>query len=570
MRQPTRYLLLCLAALTAGISAARAQDTLAPLRQDLFLEGMRHFTLNETDSARRCFEQVLREDPDNEAACYYLGRISLADGDTIEAEHYLSLASGADSANYWYTVQLARLYAMTGRTDRAAGLYEGLKRQFPNRSTIYSDLISIYITGQQYAEALDVLDELESLRGRNEATGNVRFDLLRMQGKYTEAAAFLEEFEKKYPSPQSAYMLGELYQSRYRDSVALGYYEKALALDPSFTPAYFGMAEVYRLRRDFPRYFRNIRPFLSDPQMDVPMKADYLKQVVMNPGFIQNFQEETDSLVQLAVKAHPADSSIRYAAGSYLLRTGRTDRGVAIYRSILEQYPSDTTANLQYLFLLYYLQRWEELDTQCRASLGHLPGVADILQLQAISAWQLKQTDRAVDLYRRLLKALPENDEAGRLVCHSALGDLFFEKGNPRKAYAEYEKALDIDPVYLPVLNNYAYYLSLEGKSLKKARNMSRICVRQEPDNPTYLDTYGWILYLLGEYEEALAQFKHAMLYGGKESAVILDHYADTLYATGETTLAYIYWEQADRMDPGLGIREKTDRLKAREKKADR
>jgi hypothetical protein len=44
------------------------------------------------------------------------------------------------------------------------------------------------------------------------------------------------------------------------------------------------------------------------------------------------------------------------------------------------------------------------------------------------------------------------------------------------------------------------------------------------------------------------------MLYGGNESAVILDHYADALFATGERALADIYWEQADRLDPSLGI----------------
>ena len=89
---------------------------------------------------------------------------------------------------------------------------------------------------------------------------------------------------------------------------------------------------------------------------------------------------------------------------------------------------------------------------------------------------------------------------------------------------------------------------------------MSQRCVKAEPDNPTYLDTYGWILYLLGRYEEAIAQFKRAMLFGGNQSAVILDHYADTLFAIGEKALALIYWEQADRLDPTLGAALKIDK----------
>ena len=50
---------------------------------------------------------------------------------------------------------------------------------------------------------------------------------------------------------------------------------------------------------------------------------------------------------------------------------------------------------------------------------------------------------------------------------------------------------------------------------------------------------------------------KHAMLYGGKESDVILDHYATMLYATKEYELAFIYWEQAAKLAPDAGYMEK-------------
>ena len=86
---------------------------------------------------------------------------------------------------------------------------------------------------------------------------------------------------------------------------------------------------------------------------------------------------------------------------------------------------------------------------------------------------------------------------------------------------------------------------------------MSRITVEKEPDNATYLDTFGWILYLQGRSEEAKPYFKHAMLYGGKESAVTMDHYAEVLFDLKEYSLAFVYWNQALAKDtegeiPGL------------------
>ena len=80
---------------------------------------------------------------------------------------------------------------------------------------------------------------------------------------------------------------------------------------------------------------------------------------------------------------------------------------------------------------------------------------------------------------------------------------------------------------------------------------MSKVTVEKEPDNATYLDTFGWILYLMGRPAEAKPYFKHAMLYGGKESAVILDHYAEVLYALKEYDLAFVYWKQAAAKNDG-------------------
>jgi tetratricopeptide (TPR) repeat protein len=86
---------------------------------------------------------------------------------------------------------------------------------------------------------------------------------------------------------------------------------------------------------------------------------------------------------------------------------------------------------------------------------------------------------------------------------------------------------------------------------------MSKITIDSEPDNPTYLDTFGWILFLQGKNTEAKAIFKHAMLYGAKDNASILDHYAEVLYSLKEYELSFIYWNQAAAADPDGGYAEK-------------
>ena len=90
-------------------------------------------------------------------------------------------------------------------------------------------------------------------------------------------------------------------------------------------------------------------------------------------------------------------------------------------------------------------------------------------------------------------------------------------------------------------LNNYAYFLSLEKRNLSKAEKMSRKTVEGEPDNVSYLDTYGYILYLLKRPAEAKTWFKRAIIYGGKEDEAVLRHYSMVLEALGEKELALYY-----------------------------
>ena len=76
------------------------------------------------------------------------------------------------------------------------------------------------------------------------------------------------------------------------------------------------------------------------------------------------------------------------------------------------------------------------------------------------------------------------------------------------KAYQEY---LKIDPYHATTLNNYAYGLAIHKGDLKKAEQMSLQTVREQPDNPVFLDTYAWILHLKGEDNLALFYIKKAL-----------------------------------------------------------
>lgn len=87
------------------------------------------------------------------------------------------------------------------------------------------------------------------------------------------------------------------------------------------------------------------------------------------------------------------------------------------------------------------------------------------------------------------------------------------EKTNakPKELYAMYDRILAVDPYNLTLLNNYAYHIATHGGDLKRAERMSEITIREQPNNPVFLDTYAWIMHLQGQDELALFYLKRAL-----------------------------------------------------------
>ena len=92
-------------------------------------------------------------------------------------------------------------------------------------------------------------------------------------------------------------------------------------------------------------------------------------------------------------------------------------------------------------------------------------------------------------------------------------------KAKPKVLYAAFDRILELDPYNVSVLNNYAWMLATHGGDLTKAEQMSAITIREEPNSPTFLDTYGWILHLKGQDELALFYLQRA-LWNAKDKEV--------------------------------------------------
>lgn len=533
--------------------------------QFYYIEGLRQYNIGSLNEAQKIFLDLIKKGTKNDAVYYYTANIYIQKGDLIKAEKLMNDAIKLDPGNYWYSFQLAKIYISQNKLDSAIKIYEDLREKYPQKTELYDDMIDIYIEQKQIDKARNVVDDVEKHVGKNEATGLVRYNLLIYENKKSEAFEYLENFDKDNPTPRTSTLLGDYYTSMHNDTSALKYYIKALSLDPTYIPANFGLAEIYRIKGQFDLYFQKVFPFLSNPEVNPSMKVSYMKEIASSQKFVQTFMPQVDTMMSNLYLAHPSDTAVAYSYALYLVQTGRNDPALRILDISRKANLNSRDAHKQYLSLLYYMSEWDLLINNSDSALVFFPKDPAFLELKGIGLLQSQRMPESINIFKEILK-LSKRDSASTVRSLSILGDLYYQVGNKSESFKYYRKTLKKEPNHIASLNNYAYYLSEEGKQLKKARAMSKKTIEAEPDNPTYLDTYAWILHLIGNNIEAKAILKHAMIYGGKENATILDHYSEVLYSLKEYDLAYIYWAQADKLDPSLGLAAKMAKKRGEQK----
>ncbi|MBQ9192407.1 MAG: tetratricopeptide repeat protein [Bacteroidales bacterium] len=497
------------------------------------------------NQSRTLLQTLSKAAPDNDAVQYYLGLDEAMLGNAEAAVTHLRKAVELDPHNYWYKRRLADLYQAAGEDEMTVGMLESILAEFPDKTEVSYDLLSLYLKQEKYEKALQALADVEKLTGPGEQIARTRYDIYRQLGRGEEAIGTLEAFNDQFTSPSILSMMGDYYLGEYKDSLAMACYEEALRTQSDYVPAILGKAEVYRTTRRYPEYFRTVDGFIDSDGVPVEAKGMYVSNIIrsLDPKIISLHQAGFDGMADRLAARHPEDSTALTTVGGYYYATGRLDKAADCFTRTADLHPESLSQAVSCIQILGMAERWEEVRDRSIAAFDRFQemGFMDYLNM---ADYNLKDYDAVINNSRYVIARSKDNPELVK-AAWAQIGDMYHLKGDTQEAFRAYDKALKIDPSYAPVLNNYAYYLSEEGKKLKKALSMSRKTVEAEPDNATYLDTYGWILHLLGKDAEAKPVFKHAMLYGGKDSAVQLDHYAEVLYALGEYDLAKVYWNQA-------------------------
>lgn len=126
----------------------------------------------------------------------------------------------------------------------------------------------------------------------------------------------------------------------------------------------------------------------------------------------------------------------------------------------------------------------------------------------------MKNSKQAIYEVERFLEEEPDN-----MQFQVFRAQLYEETHQPsEKMIVAYTALLRFDPRNLMLQNNLAWHLCISRHDLQRAEQLSRTTIMSEPSNPIYLDTYAWIMYMMGEYETAYFYIQRAMEYANQQT----------------------------------------------------
>lgn len=290
---------------------------------------------------------------------------------------------------------------------------------------------------------------------------------------YSQAeAAFQKALELKPDDYNALAGIGSLELSRHRFSDALEWGKKAQAVRPYNAFAYGVMGDAYN---ELGRYQEAVDTFQQmvnvRPDQASYSRVSYAREL---HGDIAGAIEAMQEAISAGGPAAENTAWCRVQLGNLYFNSNRLQDAEREYGQALNDYPN------------------------------YLHGLAALAQLR----WAQGKSDEALKLYNQVVNDVPLPQYV------AALGDLYASLGDTENARKQYELVMFVYKTQenggVDVGIEKALFMSDHDMDLPAALALAEKAAQERQDIHT-LDSYAWVLYKSGRYQEALVNQQKAM-----------------------------------------------------------
>ena len=507
------FLFSCKTKKNAG-NVSIQETTLTSERQfkSLFIKATNESMIENYDKAIELYEECKRLDPKNAATYYELSRLYAKKRRAQLAFDNANKANELAPKNKWYLLQKALVLNRTGQSSKAIDAFEELITLDAKNLSVLYELAELYQREEKYKEAVSTIDKIETISGKNPRMSYQKYMLLMDAGEVKSAL----------------------------DEIA-----SLLKQDPANGMGNLAMAQHYQKSGQEEKVYERLVYVFEDPEIRTETKLSVLMDYNKKIKEDEVAKKQALNLINIMQKVHPKDVKSYVIAGDYYTTIGDTETANMNYEKALNYSTKSFPIFIQLMDNSYKLKDFNKLIKYANTAIESYPTQPVFYLYKGMGHKELKEYEKAISAFKTG-KNVVIDDEKIEFDFLSKLGETYNSMGEYSKSDEAFEKAMEINGLEPFMLNNYSYYLSLRNDKLEKAAELSKKANDIYPSNASFNDTYGWILFQQGKYEEAKRWLKKALNNGGDKSGTVLEHYGDVLFKIdGNTKRALEYWLKA-------------------------
>ncbi len=580
-RKYTSYILTLLIAagtlLSFAAKPAATTDADRRKAEYLFLEAANAYTEARYDDYFMLLNRAAALDPSDPFIAGALAEIKLANStsDSLTMEGAYRdlerrwLANPSDENNATVFASVAK---SAGRIDDVIYVWETLDSLLPDRTDPAMNLASALVArGSTKPDTSDINRALEIYnRLEKGLKGNVQLISRKINAlaAKSDTARIVAELKKLYADApadiQAALFIGTVYHSLSMPDSAMRFFDRACEIDSTNGLVYLTRASFFQTRGDSAAYDREVFRALESPELEFAPKFELLSDYVIKLYADSTLRPRIDHMFEVLQEVNPGEGVLHAFYGDYKATIGDLAGAAEQYSYSIDLEP-DNEQTWQNLTGIY--GQLEELEKMAETAQKATHRFADTpyFPLSAAAALsQLKRTDEALLTLDTI--DMSRTDDNVRSLVYGTKGDILYSVGMPDSAFADYRRAIELNPQNYMAMNNAAYFMSERGTDLTTAELYASIATAADPENVTYLDTQAWVYFKKKEYKKAREIMDKVLQLSGitpsdsvmtenanpenVPSAEIYDHAGDIYFMTGDHNEAVEFWKEALNLAP--------------------
>jgi putative PEP-CTERM system TPR-repeat lipoprotein len=381
------------------------------------------------DAALASYNKALQAEPSNVISLYGRAGVLEAMKRYADANKDLNLILSGNSKNVAVYLKLAEIAALQGQDQTVRSTLEKAIQLTPNNPSPRIALIRYLLTRKDYKSALSAANDLA----------------------------------KAYPkNPQAQALLGQAQGAAGLKRESAETFRKVVAATPKSPAAQILLGNALQLAGDRAGAMSALRAAVS-----LDNNSPDVRNALISLQFSQGDTAGAVATAEAFRRANPT-SVADIMLGDALLKAGRRDQAIQVYKQSYTDKPSSTT-----------LMR---------------------VVRTAVSAGDVKS---ALDLMSKWLEKKPSDTEV-----RVEYANLLMGQKNNAKAAIEYQAVLQREPNNVMALNNLGWLKQSDDP--QKAMALVSQAAKLAPDSPEVLDTWGWLKVQRKQFAEGLPPLTRA------------------------------------------------------------